>query len=104
RPGTRADKEQKQGTEEHGPVGACLMGHLPETIFKQERNLGRGNSHEHIDDQYYGGEPRAQSQEEENPADDFYNPDKRGKDLRGQTSTRLTLLVKSHSIRKDGLA
>src|SRR5436305_15162086 len=78
RPRARADDEEEQCAEEHGPVSAGLVCHLPDSIFKQYRHLRGCDCHKHIHEERDGGESRQQSQEQEQSADDLYSADKWG--------------------------
>lgn len=61
------------------------MGHLPETDVCKNRQLGRGDRHQHDDGRGDYGQPRQQSEHDEHAAGDFENGNEIGQELwRGQ--------------------
>jgi hypothetical protein len=54
----------------------------PKILPKQDRSLGRGDRNHHDDDQWDGGEPCIQAENDKQSADDLYATDERPHDLR----------------------
>ncbi|GCE07714.1 hypothetical protein KDAU_50430 [Dictyobacter aurantiacus] len=88
-PASRSHDEQEDGSQEHGEIDSCFVGHVPETVLNQEGKLGGADGDEHVNDQRESGEPGEQTQKDEHAATDLDDPHEGGHDVRPENTNLL---------------
>jgi hypothetical protein len=76
-----ANPQQEQRAQQHRPVGPRLMGHGPESAFKQNRDLRRADGDNHDGDRGKDCQARQQSEDDEETAGNLEDADEWGRKL-----------------------